>query len=345
MTTPFQSVESLRNQFAEEFAKAESTAALEILRINYLGKKSPIQQLMKQLRDVAEEERPAFGKVVNDLKEWVSASIDKQMTVFLQEEEDRNIAQEAIDVTLPGRSRFVGGEHILTKTIDKIIDILISMGFSVQYGPEVESVFYNFDALNTPEDHPARDMQDTFYITSNMLLRTHTSNVQIRMMESQTPPLRIISPGRVFRNEEITSRSHVVFHQVEALYIDKKVTFSDLLATLRFFLSKVFGSEIEVRFRPSFFPFVEPGMEVDIRCQNCLGSGCSLCKQSGWLEILGAGMVHPEVLINGGIDPAIYSGYAWGMGIERLAMLKYGITDIRHFTQNDLRFLRQFHAV
>jgi phenylalanyl-tRNA synthetase alpha chain len=246
---------------------------------------------------------------------------------------------------LPGRKKKLGAKHVLTQTCDEIIDVLISLGFSIQYGPNIESDFYNFEALHIPVGHPARDMQDTFYLSPDMLLRTHTSNVQIRVMETHEPPIRIAAPGRVFRNEEVTARSHVFFHQLEVLYIDKDVTFSDLIATLKLFLSKVFGKEIETRLRPSFFPFVEPGMEVDIRCQSCEGAGCSLCKQSGWLEILGAGMVHPEVLINGGIDPEKYNGYAWGMGIDRLAMLKYGISDIRLFTQNDVRFLRQFASL
>lgn len=337
-------VESLRVQFASDFSNAHTAAALEELRVRYLGKKSPIQLLMKQLRDVAEDQRPAFGKAVNDLKEWISLQLISQQDSLIAQEEAARIAAETIDISLPGRRRFIGNKHVITQMTDRVLDILISMGFSVQYGPDIDSEFYNFEALNMPEDHPARDMQDTFYIAPGMLLRTHTSNVQIRVMEANKPPIRIVAPGKVYRNEEITSRSHVFFHQVEALYIDEDVTFSDLFATLRTFLYKLFDPSIEIRFRPSFFPFVEPGMEVDIRCQNCTGNGCSLCKHSGWLEVLGAGMVHPEVLTNGGIDPMRYSAFAWGMGIDRLAMLKYGISDLRNFTQNDMRFLTQFYA-
>jgi phenylalanyl-tRNA synthetase alpha chain len=219
------------------------------------------------------------------------------------------------------------------------------MGFSVQYGPDIETDYYNFEALNFPHDHPARDMQDTFYIASNVLLRTHTSNIQTRIMESEKPPIRIIAPGKVYRNETITARSHVFFHQVEAVYVDKDVTFVDLLSTMDEFLAKIFGKKVETRYRPSYFPFVEPGMEVDIGCLNCKGNGCNLCKYTGWLEVAGAGMIHPEVLKNGDIDPETYSGYAWGLGVERLCMLKHGIKDIRLFTENDLRFLEQFSAV
>ncbi len=213
------------------------------------------------------------------------------------------------------------------------------MGFSVQYGPDIDSDYYNYEGLNFPPDHPARDMQDTFYITKEMLLRSHTSNTQLRVMENHKPPIRIIAPGTVYRNETISSRSHVFFHQVEGLYIDKNVSFADLFATMDEFWSKLFHTKVKTRFRPSYFPFVEPGLEVDVACTSCNGKGCRLCKQSGWLEICGAGMVHPEVLKNGGIDPEEYSGYAWGMGIERLAMLRYGIKDIRMFTENDMRFL------
>jgi phenylalanyl-tRNA synthetase alpha chain len=248
-------------------------------------------------------------------------------------------------VTLPGRRRFPGRKHVVTQVLDEMIDIMRGMGFSVQYGPDIDTDYYNFEALNFPPDHPARDMQDTFYVAPNVLLRTHTSNIQTRVMETQKPPIRIIAPGKAYRNETITARSHVFFHQVEALYIDRDVTFADLLATMKEFLVKVFHESLEVRFRPSYFPFVEPGMEVDVRCLSCRGAGCGLCKNSGWLEVAGAGMVHPEVLKNGDIDPEVYTGFAWGMGVERLVLLKYGVNDIRMFTENDMRFLRQFCSV
>ena len=243
---------------------------------------------------------------------------------------------------MPGRRRYLGKGHPLTQMMDEVLEILIGMGFSVQYGPDIDSDYYNYEGLNFPPDHPARDMQDTFYITKEMLLRSHTSNTQLRVMENNKPPIRVVAPGTVYRNETISSRSHVFFHQVEGIYIDKNVSFADLFATMDEFCNKLFKAKVKTRYRPSYFPFVEPGLEVDIGCTNCNGSGCRLCKQTGWLEILGAGMVHPEVLKNGGIDPEEYSGYAWGMGIERITMLRYGIKDIRLFTENDLRFLEQF---
>ena len=257
----------------------------------------------------------------------------------------QQLEKEAIDITLPGRKRYIGRKHPLTQAMDQIINILEGMGFSVQYGPDLDTDYYNFEALNFPPEHPARDMQDTFYINPSVLLRTHTSNIQARVMEANNPPIRIIAPGKVYRNETITARSHVLFHQVEAVYIDKNVTFADLMATLDEFLGKLFEEDTQTRFRPAYFPFVEPGMEADVACLLCKGKGCSICKHSGWLEIGGAGMIHPEVLRSGGIDPEVYSGFAWGLGLERLVMMLRGIQDIRSFTENDLRFLEQFTAL
>jgi len=259
-----------------------------------------------------------------------------------EEERKTSFQKEWIDISLPGRRSFLGRIHPIQQVMQKILDIFIGMGFSVQLGPDVDTDYYNFEGLNFAEDHPARDMLDTFYLGRGLLLRTHTSNVQVHAMEDFSPPLRIVAPGRVFRNEDISARSHVFFHQIEGFYVDKNVSFADLFATMNEFLKKLFGESVVSRFRPSYFPFVEPGMEVDIRCTACKGSGCRICKQTGWLEILGCGMVHPNVLRKGNIDPEIYSGYAWGMGIERQAMLHYDIPDIRLFTENDLRFLSQF---
>lgn len=335
-------IQSLRLQFEAELAKVASTADLESLKVKYLGKKGPLQQLMKALKEVPDHQRPEFGKQINDLKEEMTRSIATLQAGLIAEEEDSQLASERIDVTLPGRRRFAGRKHLITKTFDDMISILSGMGFSVQYGPDIDTEYYNFEALNFPKDHPARDMQDTFYIAPNMLLRTHTSTIQARIMETEKPPIRIMAPGKVYRNETITARSHVFFHQLEAFYVDENVTFADLFATLNEFLEKFFQCELSTRFRPSYFPFVEPGLEIDIRCLSCSGEGCSLCKQSGWLEIAGAGMIHPEVLKNGDIDPEKYSGYAWGMGVDRLAMLRHRIKDIRQFTENDLRFLHQF---
>jgi phenylalanyl-tRNA synthetase alpha chain len=323
----------------------QTTHSLENLKVKYLGKKGPIQNLMKNLKEIAPDQRPAAGKEINDLKEEFFAKIQQLETCLIEQEQALQLAHEKIDITLPGRRRFPGRKHPINQAMDEILEVLMEMGFSVHYGPDIDTEYYNFEALNFPPDHPARDMQDTFYIEDNVLLRTHTSNVQMRVMQSQKPPIRAVMPGKVYRNETITARSHVFFHQVEGMYIDKGVTFSHLLATMEEFLTKIFKTHVEIRFRPSYFPFVEPGMEVDLRCLICRGSGCGLCKSTGWLEISGAGMIHPEVLSNGGIDPEVYSGYAWGMGVERLILLKNGVRDIRLFTENDLRFLSQFPSV
>lgn len=335
-------IQILQKNFDSELQAADTLASLENLKVKYLGKKGPIQDLMKGLREVSPEERPAAGKLINDLKESLEKQIAAFQEHFLNKEEGVRLSQETIDVTIPGRNRYPGRKHIITQVLDEMIDIMVGMGFSVQYGPDIDSDYYNFEALNFPPDHPARDMQDTFYIAPNILLRTQTSNIQARVMEANQPPIRIISPGKVYRNETITARSHVFFQQVEAMYIDTDVTFADLQATFNEFLTKVFKTEVETRFRPSYFPFVEPGMEIDLRCLTCQGTGCPLCKHTGWLEIAGAGMVHPEVLKNGNIDPEKYSGYAWGLGVERLILLKHGVNDIRMFSENDMRFLRQF---
>lgn len=340
-----ETIHSMHQQFADELSRVSSSLALEALKVKYLGKKGPIQHLMKMLKEISAEDRPQFGKEINDLKEEVSAAIAAKEQSLIADEETHRLTQEKIDVTLPGKQRFPGRKHVITQTFDEMIHILAGMGFSVQYGPDIDTEYYNFEALNFPDDHPARDMQDTFYISSHDLLRTHTSTIQARIMETQKPPIRIMAPGKVYRNETITARSHVFFHQLEAFYVDTEVTFADLFATLHEFLEKLFNQAVTTRYRPSYFPFVEPGMEVDMRCLTCAGQGCSLCKHSGWLEVAGAGMIHPEVLKNGGIDPEAYSGYAWGMGIDRLAMLKHGIKDIRLFTENDVRFLCQFPAV
>jgi phenylalanyl-tRNA synthetase alpha chain len=332
----------LRNRFQTDLKEVKTIKDAEHLKVKYLGRKGPVQDLMLHLRECAAEERPRFGKMINELKEEIAALCDSCLQGFSQLEQEERISKEKIDISLPGRRNSIGRKHPITLMMQEIIDVLSGMGFSVQYGPDIDTDYYNFEGLNYPKDHPARDMQDTFYITDDLLLRSQTSNTQLRVMESHRPPIRIIAPGTVYRNETISARSHVFFHQVEGLYIDEGVSFADLLATMNEFWSKLFHSRIETRFRPSYFPFVEPGMEVDLKCTSCHGSGCRLCKQTGWLEVAGAGMVHPEVLKNGGIDPEKYSGYAWGMGIERLAMLRYGIKDIRNFTENDLRFLTQF---
>ncbi len=339
------SINELRETFLQDIGRIQAYHDLENLKVKYLGKKGPVQQLMLMLKEVAPEERPAKGKQINDLKEFMIHHCEQLEGELVAREEKEQLALEAIDVTLPGRRRLIGRKHPLTQAMNQMIDILSGMGFSVQIGPEIDTDYYNFELLNFPPDHPARDMQDTFYIEPHVLLRTHTSNIQTRVMEASKPPIRIIAPGKVYRNETITARSHVFFHQVEAVYIDKNVTFSDLLGTMDEFLKKLFKREIGTRYRPSYFPFVEPGMEVDICCVACHGQGCHLCKHTGWLEIAGAGMVHPEVLRNGGIDPEQYTGFAWGMGIERLVLMMRGVQDIRLFTENDLRFLSQLTSI
>lgn len=333
---------ALRSSFIQELKDSTTVKDLDALKTKYLGKKGSVQALMMGLKDCSSEERPHIGKLINDLKEELVSHCDHSLERLQKDEMDIRLQKEAIDPTLPGRSQFLGREHPIQQMMDRVIDILVGMGFSVQYGPDVDTEYYNFEGLNFAPDHPARDMQDTFYLEHNFLLRTHTSNVQVHAMEKYTPPIRVIAPGRCFRNEDISARSHVFFHQIEGFYIDRGVTFADLMTTMTNFIHKLFGEKVETRFRPSFFPFVEPGMEVDVRCTSCKGAGCRLCKHTGWLEILGSGMIHPNVLKKGNIDPEEYSGYAWGMGIERLVILQAGIPDIRLFTQNDVRFLAQF---
>ena len=335
-------ISSIQKQFQSDLSQIKNSKDVELLKVKYLGKKGLIQHIMQQLKEVSKDLRPQIGKEINDLKEEILKLCQNGLESFLNVEQTKRLSEEKIDVTIPGRKRFIGRRHPLQVTLDKVIDLFCNMGFSVQYGPDIDNDYYNYEGLNFPPDHPARDMQDTFYITKDLLLRSHTSNTQLRVMQENTPPIRIIAPGTVYRNETISSRSHVFFHQLEGLYIDRKVTFADLLATMDEFWKRLFGSSIQTRFRPSYFPFVEPGLEVDIACTSCKAKGCRLCKHTGWLEVAGAGMVHPQVLKNANIDPEKYSGYAWGVGIERVAMLLYGVKDIRLFTENNLRFLNQF---
>lgn len=332
----------LRSCFLRELTEASHSKDLENLKVKYLGKKGPVQGLMVALKDCSPNERPQFGKLINDLKEELASHCENSLARLKLDELNSRLKEEWIDITLPGRRPRKGRLHPITQALNRCIDIFIGMGFSVQLGPDVDTDYYNFEGLNFAPDHPARDMQDTFYLNQEHLLRTHTSNVQVHAMEKFSPPIRIIAPGRCFRNEDISARSHVFFHQIEGFYIDKGVTFADLFSTMDEFLSKLFNEKVATRYRPSYFPFVEPGLEVDVKCISCKGTGCRICKHTGWLEILGAGMVHPNVLKKGCIDPEVYSGYAWGMGIERLTMLLNDIKDIRQFTENDLRFLEQF---
>lgn len=338
-------IHSIRLAFEQELHLCRKAQDFEALKVRYLGKKGLLQEQLVRLRDVPDQEKPLAGKLVNDLKKEIEWRIAESLNGCQHSEEQDRLASEGIDVTLPGRTPPMGAKHPITQMMDEMTEIFISMGFSVALGPEIESEYYNFDVLNIPQDHPARDMQDTFYVAPGLLLRTHTSNVQGRIMENSNPPIRVICPGRCYRNESIDARHHVFFHQIEGLYIDEKVSMQDLLATLSEFVRRLFKKEVDVRLRPSYFPFVEPGVELDMSCLLCEGKGCGLCKHSGWLEILGAGMVHPQVLRNVGLDPEKYSGYAWGLGVERMVSLRHSINDIRLYSENDLRFLNQFYAI
>jgi phenylalanyl-tRNA synthetase alpha chain len=332
---------TVREAFEKELQSVSTTAELEQIRVKYLGKKGLVTERLKLLSTLPPEERKPFGKAVNELKNLINEQIASKRALLKKEELKQKLASESIDITLPGKRTPYGSEHPVNQTLNDIIEIFTTMGFDVEEGPEVELDYYNFEALNIPKDHPARDMQDTFYITDDVILRTHTSPVQIRVMERKKPPLRFIAPGKVYRCDADISHTPM-FHQVEGLMVDVDVSFSHLKGILEAFIHKMFTPETPVRFRPSFFPFTEPSAEVDMGCIFCKGKGCRVCKNSGWIEILGAGMVNPKVFETVGYDPEVYTGFAFGMGVERIAMLKYSIDDIRLFFENDIRFLKQF---
>ncbi len=313
---------------------------IEAFRIKMLGKKGLITGLLAEFRNVPAEHKKEFGQKINVLKK---AAQDKVVDLKASAG-DSESSKGDVDLSMSGEPFELGSRHPLSIVRKEILDVFTRIGFSISEGPEIEDDFHNFTALNFPEEHPARDMQDTFFIDKDIALRTHTSSVQVRVMEESEPPIRTISPGRVFRNEAISARAHCIFHQVEGLYIEKDVSFADLKQTLLYFAKEMFGEETEIRLRPSYFPFTEPSAEVDVSCQICSGKGCNVCKHSGYLEIMGCGMVDPNVLENCGIDSSVYSGFAFGMGIERIAMLKYQVNDLRHFFENDLRFLKQFKS-
>jgi len=321
-----------------------TAAEVEVFRIKYLGTKGLVKDVMGEMKNVPNDQKKQFGLILNEFKLFAE---DKWNS--LKEAVDNaagDSIDDAIDLTLPGSPVNIGTRHPLSIVRNRVVDIFKSLGFSLAEGPEMEDDWHNFGAMNLPENHPARDMQDTFYISQNpsWLLRTHTSSVQARVMETQKPPIRVICPGRVYRNETISARAHCFFHQVEGLYIDENVSFADLKQTLYHFVKEMFGNDVKIRFRPSYFPFTEPSAEMDISCLICGGDGCNVCKHTGWVEILGSGMVHPKVLENFGIDPNKYTGFAFGMGIERICQLKYRVNDLRLYSQNDLRFLQQFTA-
>jgi phenylalanyl-tRNA synthetase alpha chain len=335
-------LESLRKKAEEELRGTMDRQGLENLRIKYLGKKGELTAILKQMRSLSEQERPVVGQLANELRALLERDLTDRAAELHEAETVLKLKREKIDVTMPGKRHALGHRHPLSLELNEIKEIFVGMGFDIVSGPEVEYDYYNFEALNIPKDHPARDTQDTFYITDNILLRTQTSPVQVRTMEKQKPPIRVISPGRVYRSDAVDATHSPLFHQIEGLVVDKGITFANLKGTLETLIRQMYGEDSVVRFRPHHFPFTEPSAEVDVQCFNCHGEGCRLCKGEGWIEILGCGMVHPKVLSNCGIDPEEYSGFAFGMGLERLVMRKYSIDDMRLFYENDVRFLNQF---
>ncbi|KRD89191.1 phenylalanine--tRNA ligase subunit alpha [Bacillus sp. Root147] len=342
--------ERLQELQQEAIAKVEAASALKELndvRVAYLGKKGPITEVLRGMGKLSAEERPVMGALANEVREAIASKIEEKQTALEAAEVERKLASETIDVTLPGRPVKVGTHHPLTSVVEEVEDLFLGMGYEVAEGPEVEQDYYNFEALNLPKGHPARDMQDTFYITEETLLRTHTSTVQARVMNKNEGkgPVKIICPGKVYRRDDDDATHSHQFMQIEGLVVDENIRMSDLKGTLEVFVKKMFGADREIRLRPSFFPFTEPSVEVDVSCAKCGGKGCNVCKQTGWIEILGAGMVHPNVLEMAGYDSTKYRGFAFGIGVERIAMLKHGVDDIRHFYTNDVRFLDQFKQV
>ncbi len=334
-------IQQLQEEALSALNSAADLKALQDVRVSILGKKGALTEVMKGMRDLAPEQRPLVGNLVNRLKDLFEETFVSRQTELQKSELEARLANEKIDVTLPGRKQVSGSLHPVTLVKREIVDIFARLGFSVEEGPEIEQDFYNFEALNIPKDHPARDMQDTFYFNEDLVLRTHTSPVQIRTMTKKKPPIRIVAPGTVYRRDSDLTHSPM-FHQIEGFLVDEKVTFGDLKGVLTHFLNEFFGSGLDVRFRPSFFPFTEPSAEVDIACVICGGKGCRVCSGTGWLEILGCGMIDPAVFESVNYDSENLSGFAFGMGLERIAMLKYGVNDLRLFFENDLRFLKQF---
>jgi phenylalanyl-tRNA synthetase alpha chain len=338
---------ALKQEALEAVKGVDDLQALQAVRVKYLGKKGSLTEILRGMGKLSAEERPVIGQLANEVREAIQEAIDGKGAGLEEAKVKQLLQSETIDVTLPGRPLNLGNRHPLRLVIEEIEDLFISMGYAVAEGPEVEKDYYNFEALNLPKNHPARDMQDSFYISEELLLRTHTSPVQARTMERHEGkgPVKVICPGKVYRRDTDDATHSHQFMQIEGLYVDKNVTLSDLKGTLTVFAQKMFGEDRRIRLRPSFFPFTEPSVEMDISCFHCGGEGCSVCKHTGWIEILGAGMVHPNVLKMSGFDPEVYTGFAFGMGPERIAMLKYGIDDIRHFYANDQRFLKQFQRL
>lgn len=335
-------LEKVKEEFDFDLTSSNSQKDIENVRVKYLGKKGALTGILKQMGTLSADERPVIGKISNEIRDYISKSIEEKTAKLRFAETQNRLQSEKIDITLPGKKIRLGHKHPMSIILDEVKDIFIGMGFNVVEGPEIESDYYNFEALNLSKNHPARDTQDTFYIDENTLLRTQTSSVQIRTMEKQKPPIRIISPGRVYRSDEVDATHSPIFNQIEGLVVDKGISFSDLKWTLETFIKKLYGNNTALRFRPHHFPYTEPSAEMDIECFSCHGKGCALCKGEGFIEILGCGMVHPKVLENCGVDSEEYSGFAFGVGLERIAMRRYKIDDLRLFYENDFRFLKQF---
>ena len=332
----------IRERAEKELSELRDATELENFRVQVLGKKGELTGILKQMGSLSAEERPKMGQLANEVRASIEAMLKEKTAELRSKEQEAKLKKVTIDVTLPGKKHEIGHKHPLSIVLDEVKDIFVGMGFQIATGPEVEWDYYNFEALNLPPDHPARDTQDTFYITEKMLLRTQTSPVQIRVMEKQEPPIRIIAPGRVYRSDAVDATHSPFFHQIEGLVVDKGITMGDLKGSLMQFAKRLYGEDTEIRLRPHHFPFTEPSCEMDVTCFKCGGKGCPMCKGEGWVEILGGGMVHPKVLKNGGVDPEVYSGYAFGVGLERLTMFRFNIDDMRLLFENDARFLNQF---
>ena len=335
-------LEAIRQEAEAALQTCTDAKQLDAIRVQYLGKKGALTAILKQMGKLSAEERPVMGQLANAVRSDIESAITKQQAAIAEAALEQKLQSETLDITLPGKQKKIDGLHPLTIVENEIKEIFLGMGFSVADGPEVEYDYYNFEALNLPPDHPARDTQDTFYITDNILLRTQTSSVQVHVMEQQKPPIRVISPGRVFRSDAIDATHSPLFHQVEGLVVDKGITMADLKGTLELLMQRLYGDDCKIRLRPHHFPFTEPSAEVDVMCYNCYGKGCRLCKGEGYIELLGAGMVHPKVLEGCGIDSNVYSGFAFGLGLERIVMRRYNIQDMRLLFENDYRFLEQF---
>ena len=333
---------SMKEKAGNALSGAKTLQDLEDIRINLLGKKGELTAILRGMGGLSAEERPVIGQLANDVRAFIEGKIEEQKKTLLAAARTEQLKSETLDVTMAGRKPMLGKTHPLTTVLEEVKDIFIGMGFSIAEGPEVEYDYYNFEALNIPQDHPARDTQDTFYINDNVVLRSQTSSVQVRVMENQKPPIRVIAPGRVYRSDAVDATHSPVFHQIEGLVVDKGITMGDLKGTLEVFMKTLYGNDAVLRFRPHHFPFTEPSAEVDVSCFVCGGKGCRVCKGEGFIELLGAGMVHPNVLERCGIDTSIYSGFAFGLGLERIVMRRLNIDDMRHLYENDLRFLNQF---